>query len=145
MRNFFGRILILITSIINIILFVILVCATVFDIVTKLNEFDVAFNGPNSIVNIFDASLFILFIIAFVLVNIWCIKNIVAARSMRHTLIGAIILLIIELTYFLYHIFTPGVLVTNFGLFVGVNITLILTSVCLITGCFANFFKDCVN
>ena len=93
MRNFLGRLLILIASSINIVLFVILMCSLVFDLVTRGEEFEVAYN----VLNIFDASLFFLYIIAFVWVTIWCIKNIVAARSMRHTLIGTIILLIIEI------------------------------------------------
>lgn len=145
MRNFLGRLLILIASSINAVLFVILMCSLVFDLVTRGEEFEVAYNGVNSVFNIFDASLFFLYIIAFVWVTIWCIKNIVAARSMRHTLIGTIILLIIEIIYFFYHIFTPGVLVTNLGLFIGVNATAMLTTLCLIAGCTANFFKDCVN
>lgn len=145
MRNFLGRLLILIASSINVVLFVILLCSLVFDLVTRGEEFDVAYNGVNNVLNIFDASLFFLYIIAFVWVTILCIKNIVAARSMRHTLLGTIILLIIEIIYFFYHIFTPGVLVTNLGLFIGVNATAMLTTLCLIAGCTANFFKDCVN
>lgn len=145
MRNFLGRLLILIASSINVVLFVILMCSLVFDLVTRGEEFEVAYNGVNNVLNIFDASLFFLYIIAFVWVTILCIKNIVAARSMRHTLLGTIILLIIEIIYFFYHIFTPGVLVTNLGLFIGVNTTAMLTTLCLIAGCTANFFKDCVN
>ena len=145
MRNFLGRLLILVAAIINIALFVILICALAFDIITRSAEFEAAFNGVNSIVNSFDASLFILYLVAFVWVNSWCIKNIVAARSMRHTLIGTFILLGIELIFFFYHIFMPGVLVTNLGLFIGVNATAIITTLALMTGCFANYFKDCAN
>ena len=143
MRNFLGRLLVLIAGAINIILFFIIICTNIFDLVTQTAAYEVAYNGANSIVNIFDASLLLLFLIAFLWVNIWCIKNIVVARSMRHSLIGTFVLFGIELIYYFYHLFTPGVLVINLGLFIGIGIAYFLTTFALIVGCLANYFKDC--
>ena len=145
MRNFFGRILILLASIINIILILVIGCSAVFDLATRTEDFNLAYNGGNQLVNIIDASLFFLFFIAFIVLTIWCIKNIATARPMKQNLIGTNVLLVIEITYFTYHLSVPGVLITNLGLFIGVGMTYFLTTLALLTGCIANFYKDCNN
>ncbi len=145
MRNFFGRLLILIATIINFILLVVVIASNIFDYLTHMDLYNQIFSGSNAMANIFDVSFFILFLIAFIWVNVWCIKNIIVARSMRHSLIGTIVLLIIEILYFSYHGCMPGIFINNFGLFVGVSIACSVTSFALMVGCIANYFKDCVN
>lgn len=145
MRNFFGRILILVCAIINVILFFIITGNLVFDFATNYVTYEDLFNGPNSLANIFDLSLLALFIIAFLWVTIWCIRNIIIARSMRHALIGTFILFFIDLIYIFYHLFMPGILINNLGLFIGIFGTATVTTIALSVGCFANYFKDCHN
>lgn len=145
MRNFLGRILILVSLIVNFILLIVVVCATIFDIFTLLPSFESAFSGPNMLVNAFDLSLFLLFFVAFVRVNAWCLKNIIVAKSMKHAFIGTIVLLAIELVYFLYHFLMGGVLITNFGLYLGTYAAIFVMTIALMLGSLANFYRDCVN
>ncbi len=145
MRNFFGRLLILIATIINFILLIVIIASNLFDYLTHMDLYSQIFTGGSAMANIFDVSIFILFLVAFVWVNVWCIKNIIVARSMRHSLIGTIVLFVIEILYFVYHGCMPGVFINNYGLFVGVAIACSITTFALMVGCIANYFKDCVN
>ena len=145
MRNFFGRLLILIATTINFILLIVIIASNLFDYLTHMDLYSQIFTGGSAMANIFDVSIFILFLVAFVWVNVWCIKNIIVARSMRHSLIGTIVLFVIEILYFAYHGCMPGVFINNYGLFVGVAIACSITTFALMVGCIANYFKDCVN
>ena len=143
MKNFTGRLIILIGSIINCILFFLIIGAFIYFCFSDTISLENFFAGNSTPMEYTSVALgFIDFVILIVITSI-CIVDIIHARSMKHALIGSNVFLVFNLFTFLFTLFSPHVDTIFTGLYFGIMVTLIVTSALLVTGSALNFHKDC--
>lgn len=143
MKNFLGRILILVTSTVNIVLSIVMISILSFYLWSNTENFLSSMTGANCPVNIFEFSLHIFTILFFIYVTIWCLKNIAKGKSMKNALIGTSVLLGVIILNFCTHLFVPNVFIFSLSAFISTSVTQIVTTSLLIIGCYFNFYRDC--
>lgn len=143
MKNFFGRILILVTSIVNIVLSIVMISILSFYLWSETENFLSMMNGTYGPINIFEFILHIFTVLFFIYATIWCLKNIAKGKSMKNALIGTSVLLGVIILNLCTHLFIPNVYIFSLGAFISTSVTQIVTTSLLIIGCYFNFYRDC--
>lgn len=143
MKNFLGRILILVTSIVNIVLSIVMISILSFYLWSETENFLSMMNGTYGPINIFEFILHIFTVLFFIYATILCLKNIAKGKSMKNALIGTSVLLGVIILNFCTHLFIPNVYIFSLGAFISTSVTQIVTTSLLIIGCYFNFYRDC--
>lgn len=143
MKNFFGRVLILITSTIHCVLFFVIVGIFLFFAFDDFNNLTNFFSGTLATTTYGGVALAILDFISFCFITILCMIDIIHAKSMKHAFFGSVVFFIINLITLLFNIFIPRSDNIYFDLFISISITLGVTSILLTIGSAFNFRKDC--
>lgn len=143
MRNFLGRIIILISSIVNCALFFVLIGLFLF---FSFNETDALMNflhGQSTELEYVGIAVAILDLIILLVTTIICTIGIINGRRMKHALIVSSLFFGYNLFTFLFNLFIPHVDNVYTGILISVMVALIVTSVMNMIGSAFNLHKDC--
>lgn len=143
MKNFFGRIIILICSIMHCIIFFILLGALLFFLIQDTNSINNFFGGNLTNLEYIGLLLGFIDLVVFIIVTVICLVDIINARSMKHAFIWSILLLCINLTTFLFNLLIPHIDTVFYGIFISCSGTVLGTSLFLVLGSGFNYYKDC--
>lgn len=143
MKNFLGRIIILISSIINCALFFVLIGVFLFYAFDEIDSLMGFLNGNSTPVEYAGISVGILDFILLLVSTIVCIIGIINGRRMKHALIVSSIFFFYNLFTFLFNLFIPHVDNVYTGILISIMVVLIVTSTLNVIGCAFNFHKDC--
>lgn len=143
MKNFFGRIIILICSVIHCIIFFVLLGTLLFFLIQETHSISNFFSGNLTNLEYIGLLLGLIDLIIFIIVTLICLIDIMNARSMKHAFYWSIVLLIINLVTFLFNLLIPHLDTVFFGIFISCSGTTIGTSLFLLIGSGFNYYKDC--
>ena len=146
MKNFSGRILILIAVILGVCSLFADLGITIFYIWTKFEIVIAELSAPNAIFDYIGLVIHVFSILFFIITLILCIKNIILANSMKNNLYLSIISLSVVIFSYLFNILVPGIvlfdsvpfLTSLFAIKTVVNLMLMI-------GSFLNYRRDCRN
>ena len=143
MKNFFGRIIILICSIIHCVMFFIILGTALFYIIENANSLENFFSGNLTSLDYTGLFFAIIDFIVFIIITLICLIDIINARSMKHAFIWSIILFCINIFTFLFNLLIPHLDSIYYGILLGCSGTTIGTSLFLVIGSGFNYYKDC--
>ena len=109
MKNFSGRILILIAVILSVCSLFADLGITIFYIWTKFEIVIAELSAPNAIFDYIGLVIHVFSILFFIITLILCIKNVILANSMKNNLYLSIISLSVVIFSYLFNILVPGI------------------------------------
>ena len=144
MKNFGGRILILIATLVGIFSLFADLGITIFYIWTKFDVVVAELSAPNAVVDYVGLITHLVSIAYFIIVLVLCMKDIIIARSMKTRIYYLIPCLLLIIFAYLFNILVPGIVLFDSVTFLTTIFIIksVIVSI-LIVGSFLNFKKDC--
>lgn len=143
MKNFVGRIIILISSIINCALFFVLIGLFLFFAFNETDALMNFLNGQSTNLEYVGLSVAILDLIILITTTVVCVIGIINGTRMKHALIVSSIFFGYNLFTFLFNLFIPHVDNVYTSILISIMVALIVTSVMNMIGSAFNYHKDC--
>ncbi len=143
MKNFAGRIIVLISSIVNCALFFVVIGLFLF---FAINENDAMMNflhGQGTKLEYVGITVAILDLIFLIATTLVCIIGIMHGGRMKHALIVSSVFFAFNLFTFLFNLFIPHVDNVYTGILISIMVVLNVTSILNIIGSALNYHKDC--
>ncbi len=143
MKNFLGRIIILINSIINCALFFILIGVFLFFSFNETNSLMSFLHGQSTNLEYVGIAVALLDFLLLIITTVVCIIGIINGRRMKHALIVSSLFFGYNLFTFLFNLFIPHIDNVYTGILISVMVALIVTSIMNMVGSAFNLHKDC--
>jgi len=143
MKNFVGRLIVLISGVINIVVFLVITGTFVF---YSINDF-------SSIVSFFTGKLISIYYISstlesivfgfYVYLTIHSLNDITKGKAMKKDLIVSIFMLMFLLASFTYNVISIPEYSVYYGFLYGFEVTLMVSTIGIFIGSLLNYHKDC--
>ena len=144
MKNFSGRLIILISVLLGIFTLFSDLGITIFYIWTKFDIVIAELSSPNCLVDYIGLFLHVFSFILTIIALFYCLKNIILATRMKRSMYLSIIALLILISSFLFNLLMPGItLFDSVPYIIPLFILKVLTNIGLCFGSILNYRKDC--
>lgn len=143
MKNFVGRLIVLISGIVNIAVFLVIIGTFVFYSINDFSSIVSFFTGDLSTIYYISSALESIVFVFYVYLTIHSLNDITKGKAMKKDLIVSIFMFIFLLASFIYNMITTPEYSIYYGFLYGIEITLIISTGGIFIGSLLNYHKDC--
>ena len=143
MKNFIGRLIVLISGVTNVILFLIMIGTFIFYWLSSPQSIAAIFTGELALNYYISIGLVILVLIFYFYLTTSCIIAITRGKRMKKTMVVSIFMFVALLSSFIYNVVTTPTFSPYYAFFYGIEIALMFTTAGFFIGSLFNYRKDC--
>ena len=143
MKNFSGRIIVLICGVANVVLFLVMIGTFIFYSLSDPSAVAAFFTGGLASHYYISIGLVSLVIILYLYLTIHSLISITKGKVMKKDMFVAVFVFVALLASFIFNVMTTPEYSLYYAFFYGIEIALMLTTSGMFAGSFLNYHKDC--
>lgn len=143
MKNFIGRLIVLISAVTNAILFLIMIGTFAFYWMSSPQSIAAIFTGELALNYYISIGLVGIVLIFYFYLTTHCVICITRGKRMKKALVFSILMFVALLSSFIYNIATTPDFSPYYAFFYGIEIALMFTTLGFFIGSLFNYKKDC--
>ncbi len=143
MKNFAGRLIVLVSGIVNIIVFLVIIGTFVFYCMSDTDSVVAFFTGELSQIYYVSVLLVEIVLILYIYLTIRALISITKGKAMKKDLIVSVLMFVFLLASFIYNLITTPEYSVYYAFLYGIEITLMISTIGMFIGSLFNYHKDC--
>ena len=143
MKNFAGRLIVLVSGIVNIIVFLVIIGTFVFYCMSDTDSVVAFFTGELSQIYYVSVLLVEIVLILYIYLTIRALISITKGKAMKKDLIVSVLMFVFLLASFVYNLITTPEYSVYYAFLYGIEITLMISTIGMFIGSLFNYHKDC--